>query len=74
VSNLASLLEAQGKLTEAEPLFRRALEGRERQLGAAHPDTLSSASALASLLQLLDLDGQANYQSEPRIAAVGTDP
>jgi hypothetical protein len=41
VSNLASLLYANGRLAEAEPLYRRALEARERTLGAEHMDTLS---------------------------------
>ena len=30
VDVLAQLLQAKGKLAEAEPLYRRALEGRER--------------------------------------------
>ena len=32
-SSAALLLQAQGKLAEAEPLLRRALEGYEQQLG-----------------------------------------
>ena len=39
-----------GKLAEAEPLYRRALEGREQQLGAKHPHTLTSVNNLVSLL------------------------
>ena len=54
VSNLAGLLQAQGKLAEAELLFRRALEGYEQQLGAQHPDTLTSVNNLAGLLQARD--------------------
>ena len=34
----------QGKLAEAEPLFRRALAGREKKLGLNHPDTLTSVN------------------------------
>ena len=34
VNNLAGLLQAQGKLDEAEPLYRRALAGSEETLGA----------------------------------------
>ncbi|KAJ1637412.1 hypothetical protein T492DRAFT_586746 [Pavlovales sp. CCMP2436] len=42
VNNLAALIQAPGKLAEAEPLYRRALDEREKQLGASHPDTLTS--------------------------------
>ena len=41
-SNLGGLLRAQGKLSLAEPYYRRALEGNERTLGRDHPNTLSS--------------------------------
>ena len=36
---------------QAEGLHRRALEGRESQLGAQHPDTLNSVNNLACLLE-----------------------
>ena len=36
---------------EAEGLYRRALEGREPQLGPQHPHTLNSANNLACLLE-----------------------
>ena len=49
--NLASLLRDQGKLAEAEPLYRRALAGSEAQLGEAHPSTLASVNNLAILLK-----------------------
>ncbi|KAJ1639406.1 hypothetical protein T492DRAFT_1117215 [Pavlovales sp. CCMP2436] len=49
--SLGRLLQAQGKLGEAEPLLRRALEGREEQLGESHPDTLASVNNLAVLLK-----------------------
>ena len=45
------LLQAQGKLEEAETLSRRALEGRERVLGVNHPDTLILVGNLGSLLE-----------------------
>jgi hypothetical protein len=57
VNNLAALLAAQGKLTQSEPLYRRALEGRKQQLGARHPDTLRSANALAKMLTLFEAPG-----------------
>ena len=51
VSNLAELLRVQGKLSEAEPLCLRALEGREATLGPMHASTLTSVHNLAMLLQ-----------------------
>ena len=36
-------------MREAEPLFQRALDARERALGKEHPDTLASVSNLAEL-------------------------
>ena len=39
----------------AEPLYRRALEGQERTLGAEHPDTLVSVNDLAISLQAIGL-------------------
>jgi tetratricopeptide (TPR) repeat protein len=51
MNNLAVLLHAQGKLAEAEPLLRWALEAWNRTLGADHADTLSSVNNLAMLLQ-----------------------
>ena len=51
LSNQEAVLQNQGKLAEAEPLFRRALEGFEQQLGAQHPDTLISVNNLAQLLK-----------------------
>jgi hypothetical protein len=39
LNNLAGLLKDQGKYAEAEPLFRRALEIYETQLGENHPST-----------------------------------
>jgi len=51
VSNLASVLQDEGKYDEAERLNRRALEGRKKELGEQHPDTLTSVYCLAYLLQ-----------------------
>ncbi|RDW63751.1 hypothetical protein BP6252_11296 [Coleophoma cylindrospora] len=42
VSNLALVLERQGRYAEAESMNRRALGGREKELGPNHPDTLTS--------------------------------
>jgi tetratricopeptide (TPR) repeat protein len=51
ITVLALVLQSQGKYDEAEQLNRRALEGREKELGIHHPDTLASVSNLASVLQ-----------------------
>ena len=45
------LLESQGKLDEAEPFFREAIEAQRRVLGDDHPDTLSAIFNMGALLQ-----------------------
>ncbi len=55
------MLRDQGNNTEAEPLYRRALEIREKQLGPNHPDVAQSLNNLAELLR-----AQGNYaEAEP---------
>ena len=49
---LAWLLKDQGKLAEAEPLFREALTVRQRTLGDEHPFSRSSIDALVPVLLL----------------------
>ena len=49
-SNLAVLLEAQGKLEAAEDMARRNMERQTKVLGRDHPDTLLNTSNLARLL------------------------
>ena len=44
-------LQVQGKLAEAEPYYREALEKRRRVLGEEHPDTLSSINNMGLLLR-----------------------
>ncbi len=51
INSMGLLLDAQGKLTEAEPYLREALEGRRRVLGDDHPDTLISIGNMGFLLQ-----------------------
>ena len=46
-------LEAQGKLSEAEPLYRDALRCSRETLGDTHPDTLRSMNSLAWMLHVL---------------------
>jgi len=48
--NLALALERQGKFSQAQPLMERTLAVRIDRLGPHHPDTLSSANNLATLL------------------------
>ena len=50
MNQVGVMLQDQGRLEEAEVMYRRALEGRERLLGSDHPDTLSSVDNLGSLL------------------------
>jgi tetratricopeptide (TPR) repeat protein len=51
MNRLAMLLFDQGKLDEAEPLFRETLRVRRETLGDTHPDTLGSINNLALLLR-----------------------
>lgn len=48
---LSGVLHLIGKLSEAAPLFARALEGRETELGQHHPDTLATVNNFAVLLE-----------------------
>jgi len=50
MSNFAMLLKAQGKLDEAEPLYRDDLAACKDTLGDKHPSTLTSVSALVLVL------------------------
>ena len=49
LDNLALLLQAQGDLARARPLYERALSINEKALGPEHPDTATSLNNLASL-------------------------
>ena len=49
LNNLASSTNTQGKYEEAEPLYRRALDIREKALGKDHPSTAISLNNLAAL-------------------------
>ena len=53
LGRLLTLAGGASRLAEAEPLLRRAYEGKVQLLGAVHPSTLISAGNLASLLQTL---------------------
>ena len=49
LNNLAALYDDQGKYSEAEPLYQRALAIREEALGPAHHDVATSLNNLALL-------------------------
>ena len=46
------VLQAQGKLAEAEPLYQRAIAMGEKTLGPDHPTVATRLNNLASLLQV----------------------
>jgi len=48
---LAILYQAQGRYSDAEPLFRQSLAIREQMLGRQHPDVAVSLNNLAALYQ-----------------------
>ena len=51
INNMACCLKAQGKLEDAEPLYREALNTCRRILGDDHPDTLWSINNMAGCLK-----------------------
>ena len=59
VSSLAGLYRVQARYGKAEPLYRRALEARERALGKDHPNTLQSVNGLATLDEIEGHYGEA---------------
>ena len=54
MNNLGSLLQDQGDLDGAAPLYREALQARRETLGDRHPDTLISIWNLSKLLATQD--------------------
>jgi tetratricopeptide (TPR) repeat protein len=58
LSNLALQLQQMGDYNNAEPLYQRALEAKERTLGVEHPSTIHTVHDFASLkYDQGDLDG-----------------
>jgi tetratricopeptide (TPR) repeat protein len=49
LSNLAQLYDRQGRYADAEPLYQRSLDIREKALGRDHPDVAQSLNYLAYL-------------------------
>ena len=68
VNNLGVLYRSEGKLTDAEPLLKNALDGRRRVLGAEHPYTLISMKDLAMLKQ-----SEGNYAAADALFASALD-
>jgi tetratricopeptide (TPR) repeat protein len=54
LKNLAKLCQAQGKYSEAEPLYVRAVQILEQALGAEHPNTRAVRDNYASLLVAIE--------------------
>ncbi|CAE7368085.1 KLC4 [Symbiodinium necroappetens] len=48
-NDLAALIVAQGRLQEAEPLYRNCLQALENRVGHNHPDALRTACNLAAI-------------------------
>jgi hypothetical protein len=59
MSNLALLLQEQGKGAEAEALLRETLTARISALGASHPDTRDNLLVLCALLSAQGRAGEA---------------
>jgi CHAT domain-containing protein len=59
LSNLATLLYATNRLSEAEPLMRRALAIDEKSFGPDHPDVARDLNNLAVLLQDMNRHAEA---------------
>ena len=51
IGAMGALLQAQGRLADAEPYYREALAGLRRVLGDDHPDTLTSINNMGFLLR-----------------------
>jgi tetratricopeptide (TPR) repeat protein len=49
IHSLANLYSDQGKLDEAEKMYQRALQGKEKALGAEHTSTLATVNNLGNL-------------------------
>jgi tetratricopeptide (TPR) repeat protein len=48
MADLAATYHAQGRYSEAEPIFQEALDLRREVLGEKHPDTIASMAALSA--------------------------
>ena len=83
LNNLGRVLEDQGRLTEAEQVFRQAVAESERQFGPQHPDVAGGLANLGNLLSLRhkyaeaesllrraqEIDRKSLPEGHPRLAA-----
>jgi Flp pilus assembly protein TadD len=84
LNNLAGLLQAANRLSEAEPLLRRALAIDEQSFGPDHPNVARDLNNLATLLQATNrlaeaepLMRRARHLGEelrPRLSQCGSGP
>ena len=70
--NLGLLLQAQGKLEDAEVLFRESIEVHRARYGDQHPSTLTSISNLGRLLQDRDKLEDADHAFRHAVDPAGT--
>ncbi len=69
LNNLAALYLAQGKYTEAEPLFQRALIVLTRAVGPEHPVVATMLESYARMLRVLNRHDEAE-KMEARAQAI----
>ncbi len=69
LNNLAVLYQAQGKYTEAEPLYKRALAITEKALGPEHPTMATTLENYATLLLMTNREAEA-VKIEARAEAI----
>jgi len=64
LNNLAGLYAEQGKYAESEPLYKRALEIREKALGPDHPNVATFLLNLAELYKNVRKEEEAKRLEE----------
>ena len=73
LNNLAELYRAQGRYTDAEPLYKRSLAIWEMALGPEHPDVATSLENYAALLRQTKRADEAE-RMEARAKAIRAKP
>ena len=68
LNNLAELLPAANRLSEAEPLIRRALAIKESSYGADHPEVAINLNDLVELLRAMNRPEEAERYLSRRSA------